>query len=427
MGLAPDSTSAPRAHPVPRWHLRRYGWALDVVIALVVGAVSVLGSLGASHWEQAGRELNPFAFVLLGVNPVLLLFRRRWPAAVLLTLMVTTGLYFGLGYPHGPSFLPMFVAFFSAVVLGRRLVAWVAAGVLTLHMSVTYLIGLSWAPELAQLVGAASWLLVVLVSGEVVRARRQYVRATEERVAEAERTRDEEARRRASEERLRIAREVHDVLAHNISLINVQAGVALHLMDERPEQARSALAAIKQASKETLAELRATLGVLRQVDDAAPLTPASSPTHPHLSLPPEAPAPSPPDLTLLGDLAARASAAGLKVRTEVDGEPRPLPPRVDQAAFRIVQEALTNVARHARPASATVRVTYSDEDLTVQVDDDGRGVAGTELSADGRHGGGHGIRGMRERAAALGGQLEAGPRPGGGFRVRATLPLEGGR
>jgi signal transduction histidine kinase len=216
----------------------------------------------------------------------------------------------------------------------------------------------------------------------------------------AERTRAKEDRRRAGEERMRIARELHDVLAHNISLINVQAGVALHLMDEQPGQSRTALQAIKQASNDALKELRSVLDVLRQGEAQPPRASASGLAH-------------------LNRLVAGASATGLEVRTQVEGTPRPLPAGVDLAAFRIVQEALTNVTRHAGPASATVLVGYGSEELTVQVDDDGRGPAGNGA------GQGNGIRGMRERAAALGGELTAGPRPGSGFRVRARLPLDG--
>jgi signal transduction histidine kinase len=227
----------------------------------------------------------------------------------------------------------------------------------------------------------------------------------------AERTRAEEARRRAGEERMRIARELHDVLAHNISLINVQAGVALHLMDEQPGQSRTALQAIKQASNDALGELRSVLDILRQGDEAEPRSPASG-------------------LAQLDSLVAGAEATGLEVRTRVEGAPRPLPAGTDLAAFRIVQESLTNVTRHAGPAaSATVLVRYGREGLTVQVDDNGKGVASasgrqaTDPDRQDRRLGGNGIRGMRERVAALGGELAAGPRPGGGFRVLARLPL----
>jgi signal transduction histidine kinase len=210
-------------------------------------------------------------------------------------------------------------------------------------------------------------------------------------------------RERSRRERslLRIARELHDVLAHNISLINVQAGVALHLIDERPEQARGALSAIKDASKEALGELRSVLDVLRQTDERPPRSPTAG-------------------LARLDELVSRATAAGLEVRTEVDGSPRPLAAGVDLAAFRIVQEALTNVARHAGPATAIVRLAYGERELTLQVDDDGRG-----RPADATPAGGSGIAGMRERAIALAGTLDAAARPGGGFQVRARLPLNG--
>jgi signal transduction histidine kinase len=238
-----------------------------------------------------------------------------------------------------------------------------------------------------------SSLLLVLAVAELAMAGRQ-------RRLAAERTRAEEARRRAGEERMRIARELHDVLAHNISLINVQAGVALHLMDEQPGQSRSALQAIKQASNDALGELRSVLDVLRQGDEAPPRSPASGLAH-------------------LDSLVSRAGATGLEVRTRVEGTPRPLPAGTDLAAYRIIQESLTNVTRHAGPATATVLVRYGHDDLTVQVDDDGRGPSSTNGP------GGAGIRGMRERVAALGGELDAGPRPGGGFRVLAHLPVDG--
>jgi signal transduction histidine kinase len=199
---------------------------------------------------------------------------------------------------------------------------------------------------------------------------------------------------------MRIARELHDVLAHNISLINVQAGVALHLMDEQPGQSRSALQAIKQASNDALGELRSVLDILRQGDEAPPRAPASG-------------------LASLDRLVAGAEATGLPVSAKVEGTPRPLPAGTDLAAFRIVQESLTNVTRHAGPASATVLVRYGKDDLTVQVDDNGKGAGPNGA-------GGNGIRGMRERVAALGGELTTGPRPGGGFRVLARLPIDPG-
>ena len=374
------------------------GWPSDVAIALAVGVAQVMFTSFSAQGQPDRRSLDAVAFALLLAGPVALLGRRRQPAAVVILTTAATLLYLLLGYPYGPVFLSFIVAVFTAVTEGHRMVAWLSAGALYVgHFGLGYLFGRPPPLTLAVLVGVAAWLLVVLVVAEVVRIRR-------ERALEAARTHAEEDRRRAGEERLRIARELHDVLAHNISLINVQAGVALHLMDEQPGQSRTALVAIKQASSDALRELRSVLDILRQGGDA-PRSPTSG-------------------LDSLDGLVANAAAAGLEVRTRVEGTPRPLPAGVDLAAFRIVQEALTNVTRHAgRPATATVLVAYGDDDLTVQVDDDGRGHRGPDATP----GGGNGIRGMRERATALGGELTAGPRGGGGFRVSALLPLDGAR
>jgi signal transduction histidine kinase len=219
------------------------------------------------------------------------------------------------------------------------------------------------------------------------------------------RIREEEARRRAGEERLRIARELHDVLGHNISLISVQAGVALYLMDKQPEQARVALSVIRDASKEALRELRSVLDVLRQVNEETPRSPS-------------------PGLASLSDLVSRASEAGLQVQTEVSGELKGVPASVDLTAFRIIQEALTNVMRHSGQTSSSVHVTCNEQELTLRIDNE----VGSEVSRDGIGHGiklGQGILGMKERATALGGVVEAGPRPDGGFRVFARLPLAG--
>ncbi len=368
----------------------------DLRLAVVVAIVQLAGSHFAAHGHPHATPLDAGGYLLLLTGPAALLVRRRRPAEVLLTVFAVTFVYRMLGYPAGPVYLAPAIAYFSAVAAGRR---WLARGTLAAayvgYLWLPPLVGHGSAPSLGFAVGIAAWLLLLATIAEVVRTQRN-------QGIERRRAREEQSRRRASEERLRIARELHDVLAHNISLINVQAGVALHLLDEQPEQGREALLAIKQESKEALQELRSVLGVLRQVDEDAPRSPA-------------------PSLVRLDELTTRAAAAGMSVRTEVDGDPRPLPTGVDLAAYRIVQEALTNVTRHAGPATALVRVVYGADDLTVEVDDDG----GTPATAP--PSGGNGIPGMRERAVALGGDLEAGPRPDGGFRVRARLPLGGSR
>ncbi len=238
----------------------------------------------------------------------------------------------------------------------------------------------------------AGWLIAVIVG--VTRNRRAYLAEAQARALAAEQRLAEQARRQATEERLRIARELHDALGHHLSLINVQASAALHRPD--PDRAEQALTAIKQTSRETLRELRRTLVVLRR-DDDAPSTPA-------------------PGLNRLGDLVTAAGRSGVAIRTEFAETP-PLPPEVDLAAYRIVQEALTNVTRHAGATTAVVRVRPEHDDVLVEVEDDGTGTPGTP---------GSGIRGMDERARALGGSLITGPRPEGGFRVCARLPLRPG-
>jgi signal transduction histidine kinase len=361
-----------------------------VVAALQVGITYL-----ASRHQVDAQPLDALAYVLLAGSGLVLASRRRHPVLVLAVVAAAVVTYHALAYANGPFFLSLAIALFGAVMGGHRRAAWITAGAAFAgYFVLAWLVGRQDEPILGAAVGIGSWLLLLLTAAEFVRARR-------DQAVEAFHTRAEEERRRASEERLRVARELHDVLAHNISLINVQAGVALHLMDEQPEQARTALTAIKQASKDALGELRSVLGVLRQPDDEAPLDPA-------------------PTMARLDTLLDQARAAGLDVRVDVEGAPRPLPSPVDLAAFRIVQEALTNVTKHAGPAAATVHVRYGDDELVVAVDDDGP-QTGTPVAP--AHGTGSGLVGMRERAAALGGDVVAGPRAGGGFHVLATLPI----
>jgi signal transduction histidine kinase len=252
---------------------------------------------------------------------------------------------------------------------------------------------------------AAGWLISAGVMAVTFRVWQVYVHEVEQRALEAERTKDEAAQRRAVEERLRIARELHDSLTHSISVIQVQAGVAVHLAKKRGEEVPPALLAIEEAGTDAARELRSTLGVLRAADDCD----GSGLAH-------------------LDSLVSRARAAGQPVTVTMTGMVRPLPRDVDEAAYRIVQEGLTNVSRHARRASACVRLAYGTGTLTVQVDDDGDGRPGHPEPA-GREpanlvqGPGLGLIGMRERVSALGGRLHAGPEAGGGFRVRAEIPV----
>jgi signal transduction histidine kinase len=374
---------------------RRRSLLADGALAAALAAFVTVGTFFASQSQPGRRAFDAGTVGLILVAAGALVARRRIPVVVLAVVFGSVLAYHVIGYANGPIWLTLIIAYVTAVLRGDR----VAAGIVAVAGFVTfpwldYLLRDGSAPSLLEFGALAAWLLVLLGAAEIVRIRR-------ERAEEEVRIREEEALRRASEERLRIARELHDALGHHLSLINVQSGVALHLNEDLPEQVRTSLAAIREASKEGLTELRSVLDILRQEDERAPRSPTST-------------------LARLEELVSQAAAAGLDVRAETDGAVRPLPFGVDVAAYRIVQEALTNVSRHARGASATVRVSYGDDDLTVQVDDDGRGVR-----TDGAAGTGKGIVGMRERVGALGGELQAGPRPSGGFRVRARLPLDG--
>jgi signal transduction histidine kinase len=367
------------------------------VPALALAFIQVAGSSVAGRHQTLRVDLNWLGYLLLLAGPALLLLRRRKPVEVAAAVAVVTLLYIVLGYPYGPVFASLVVSFFSAVAAGhRRAVLVIAGSAFAAHTLVGAWL-YRWLPPSGdsrtswqELSGAAAWLLAVLAGAELFRVRR-------ERIARERRERAEAERRQVDEERMRIARELHDVLAHSISLINVQAGVALALMDERPEQARTALTTIKAASKEALGEVRQVLSTLRAPGEA-----------------PRAPAPG---LDRLPELLEQAASAGLRTEVSVEGEQVPLPPGADLAAFRIVQEALTNVVRHSGSRTARIALGYLPGCVQVQVDDEGPAVAG------GESGGGNGLVGMRERAAALGGTVETGLRPDGGFRVLARLPL----
>jgi signal transduction histidine kinase len=379
---------------------RRPGWwggvLPTVVLPLAVAVITVVGSFGAGRGQPLARPLDALGVLLLLAGAAVLVVRRWYPPAAVGVAALAACVYLLLDYPYGPVFLAGIVALCSAVVSGYRLGAYVVTAaafvlLLTVHL-------LRHPDQPLPLFGAGGWLSTLAI----VIAACEWWRARRERLAQIRLAEEEAHRRRGSEERLRIARDLHDALGHHVSLINVQAGVALHLMDDDTEQARSALAAIKQSSGQLLREMRATLGVLRGVDEAPPRGPVSG-------------------LARLGDLLEENRSAGLPVELEVAGVPRELPPSVDHAAYRIVQEALTNTRRHAGTAQASVRVRYDDDGVTVQIEDDGDGPSAVHAAAD-APGGGNGLPGMRERALALGGSLSAGPRADGGFHVHARLP-----
>ncbi|WSI35820.1 sensor histidine kinase [Streptomyces sp. NBC_01341] len=374
----------------------RLPWLSTVVLAVIV----LLGTNVAAHGQ--GREpLGAVGRLLLVAAVAVLLVRHRHPVVAVGGTCAATLVYLCLGYPYGPVFVAVAVGCFSAIVSGHRRAAWWSLGLLWAgHLLAAHWL-YRWLPPdgdgpapWGQEAFVSAWIVAIVAAAELLRVRR-------EQWAAARSEREAAERRRADGERLRMARELHDVLAHSISVINVQAGVGLALLDSDPEQARTALTTIKSASKEALGEVRQVLESLRTPGDA-----------------PRAPAPG---LDRLPELVEQAAAAGLAVTVGTSGVQEAIPPGADLAAFRIVQEALTNVVRHSGSRTADVKVVYGGARLLLLVDDEGPAAAGDA------GGSGNGLVGMRERAAALGGTVDAGPRAGGGFRVAAEIPLFSGR
>ncbi len=368
----------------------------DGLVVALVGAVVVFGSWQAAPWTGGTRALDLWAYALMAAAVVALAGRRVWPLPTLAITVALSVAYLAAGYPAGPFFLAPAIAMYSLAVrwpVRRSLVAFAVSAVALLAGHLPEYLDAGGGALFAQMADgapwAAGWVGLPWAIGTLVRLGRE----------DARRDREEEARRRAFEERLRVARDVHDVVGHGLAVITMQAGIALHVLGRRPDQAQVSLEAIKATSKDALEELRATLAVFRRPDEAdAPRRPS-------------------PGLDQLESLAADMADGGLPVELLVNGERARLHGAVDLAAYRIVQESLTNVLRHAGPAIATVRVSYEPDTLDLEITDDGRG-----LPQRGNGQGGHGITGMRERAAAVGGTLEASPRDGGGFRVHARLP-----
>lgn len=380
---------------------RRFGRILlvDGAFAAVVGAFMVFGSVQAAAGQVPPRRpLDALAYALMVLAAAVLAGRRVWLVATLAVTAAVTAVYLAVDYPWGPIVFAPGIALYTAAVrcrLGPSLVA----GALVAAAVVAPVL---WVPDRPDIVAAAPvrvllFVCVVWIVGTVVRSGRKGTL----------RVRAEDERRRVYEERLQIASEVHDVVGQGLAVIAMQAGVALHVADKRPEHAWAALEAIRQTSREALDELRGTLAVFRRPDGGADTLGGAAPH-------------SVPGLGQLDRLVAAMADSGLQVRLIVEGQPTTLPARVDLAAYRIVQESLTNVLRHAGPTRATVRVDYQPDGVVLAITDDGSARVGDDTSL-----GGHGIAGMRERAAALGGRLQAGPRSQGGFSVEARLPVRG--
>ncbi|RST12603.1 sensor histidine kinase [Streptomyces sp. WAC05374] len=358
-------------------------WAIAAGVAVILLVTGLSGERSAAAFEVVGH-------VLLVAGGLALAVRRRAPVAVLAVTALCAVGYQAAGFDV--PVVAFLFAVYAAVRAGHRTATVVAGVAMLAALPVAALVsGLHDTGEaFARARGALelAWLVAAAAAGEALRQ-------AERRADEAERTREETARRRADEERLRIARELHDSLTHQISIIKVQAEVAVHVARKRGEQVPEALLAIQEAGREATRELRATLEALRD-DDTAP----------------------PRGLDHLAELVERARGIGLDTTLTIEGRRPDVPAAVDRTVYRIVQESLTNVARHADAATATVRIDCRPDALAIRVDDDGRATPDATPSP------GHGLLGMRQRVTALGGRLHAGPRDGGGFTVRAELPVE---
>ena len=379
---------------------------MDAVLAAAVLVCMVAGSfVEPRHRDSVSwvlRTPDLLSLLLMTLGAAALVFRRRAPMAVLALTGSLSVIESLTGDPRTPVAMSAVIALYTVASTTDRPTTW-RVGLLTMTVLTGTAMAAGPLPWYAQEnLGIFAWTGIGATAGDAVRSRRAFVQAIRERAERAERSREEEARRRVAEERLRIARDLHDVVAHHIALVNVQAGVAAHVMDKRPDQAKEALAHVREASRSALNELRATVGLLRQSGD------------------PEAPTEPAPGLDRLDELTGTFRSAGLHVEVARADQGTTLSAAVDLAAYRIIQEALTNVQKHAGPkAKAEVSVVRVGPNIEITVLDDGSGENETQHS-----GGGHGLLGMRERVSALRGTLTTGPRYGGGFRVHAILPLK---
>lgn len=380
------------------WHRARrgVGWRdLALVVALAVALVvdSLLCPYGNLTWTGAPA-------VALATVPLLWRFRAPWVVCVLVVLGVVACL--ATLKPVNVVSGPPMVAVLTIALTSDRTRSIVAAACAVVTAVILVLAFSEGGVSVAKLVTHGVLQLLAAVTGDAVRSRRAYRASAAEREAAQELERVTEAQRMVAEERLRIAREVHDVVAHAMVAINVQAGVAAHVIDGRPDQARTALQEIKATSGAALTDLRATLGLLREEGAAAPVAPAEC-------------------LAAVPGLAAPLRAAGIEVDVSVQGLQDRVPSPVGAAAYRIVQEASTNILRHAGAQRAEIVVDVGRDAVDVRVEDDGAALAPVHGPVAG--GSGNGLRGMAERAATLGGRLESGRQDDGGWRVHAVLPL----
>lgn len=368
-------------------------WTLDLALVAFVAVPVVFGTIHMQAEAAADRDIDGFAVAAAVAAAAAMVVRRRWPWASFAVVMAAVAFYTARAYPGGPIYLPGAVALYGVARVSDRRVGYGVASVVGLVMFAISVIARRDA-ELNDLF-FIGWPAVAVLAADAMRGRDERAVADRERRTHADEQREQELFRRLAEDRLRIARDLHDTVAHSMATINVQSGVAAHVLDRNPAQAGVALEAIRLASRDVQQELAAMVDVLRASDGAAPRHPT-------------------PDLSDLDTLVESARLAGVAVSVEVDGDIGAVTPAIGTAAYRIVQEALTNVSRHAATDRARVRVQARDG-LAVEIVDEGRGP--DPPTGDG---GGRGLVGIRERAAITGGVAEVGPGSHGGFRVRAT-------
>jgi signal transduction histidine kinase len=390
--------------PTPIRRLKEHPFLADSLLAGLLLVVVILSITGGDTKAQGVtyRDANALAVILGVLAAVPVAWRRRKPLPALVVVGLAAVTYEALGFPESATTVGVLICLYSVAAHCDRRRSIIGAVYTAIGTLVVFLTA-RWGVNAGNIVSNVIIFATAWILGDNLRNRRAYLAGLEDRAARLEREQVEQAHRAVTDERARIARELHDVVAHNVSVMVVQAGAARRMLERDPERAREALTSVEGTGRQALDEMRNLLGVLRTEDEAT-----------------EQRAPQ-PSVSHLDSLVAHVREAGLPVELVVEGEPRPLMSGVDTSVYRIVQEALTNSLKHAGPARAQVMLRYSDHDLRLEVIDDGRGLA---ADAPVSNGGGHGLVGMRERVALFGGEIQAGPRRGGGYMVSARLPFE---
>ncbi|MGW5973992.1 sensor histidine kinase [Streptomyces sp. NPDC055186] len=392
--------------------LRRHPTGVDGFWGVVLFGISLFS--GAPVEEGHGTPPKALAVTVMLLLSLVVALRRRMPERMLVLAVVVGLLQVVLNVATVPADFALLVIVYTVAAVGAR---WASRLALTAGLCAAPVAQARWPFEEVSVAGNIAMVVFLTVPfalawvlGDSMRTRRAYFAQLEERAARLEKEREAQAKVAVAAERARIARELHDVVAHNVSVMVVQADGAAYVLDAAPDQAKKALETISSTGRQALAEMRRLLGVLRtgEHEEAGEYVPQ-------------------PDVQQIEDLVEQCRESGLPVDFKVEGTPRPLPSGVELTAYRIVQEALTNTRKHGGPnTGASVRLVYFDDGLGLLVEDDGKGAPHELYQEGGFDGQGHGLIGMRERVGMVGGTLDAGPRPGGGFRISVLLPLKPG-